>query len=526
MSDKISLRFYGDRPVRAIWDDENSKWWFSVLDIIAIFNAEEDYTKTRNYWKYLKTKMRKIDVKIITMLFALSIYPCLCMAVSPFQSAIDSIAALEGGGTLVIPAGEYVTGTLRLKSGVNLHLEKDAMILGSINPYDYDGYVETADDVAGGVADKCSKPQFALIVARDAHNISITGEGTIDGRGLDLALAIDSLHHIGERIDPNYNTRRMRPALRPKLLDFDSVDSLLIEDVSLRSSASWGMSLSKCNNVLIKDIDFVNRAYWNNDGIDVADCHHVVITGCDINSADDGIVLKSFDPEDGNEDIHISDCRIASSANAVKMGTESFGGFRNITIKNIKVRDTFRSAIALETVDGAVLENVDVDSITAVNTGNPFFIRLGHRRGVKPGSLSNVTIRNLSCDVPFGRPDSEYDLRGPDINTIHNPFPASITGIPGHLVKNIRLENITVSYPGRGTKGMAYIGSYRYNAVPEQIDAYPEFHMFGELPAWGLFVRHVDGLSLDNVVMTVREPDYRPAMVASDDVHNLTGNIQ
>ncbi len=444
---------------------------------------------------------------------------------SPFQSAVDSIAALKGGGSLVIPEGVYVTGTLQLKSGVNLHLEKGAVILGSINPYDYDGYRETKDDTAGGVADKCSKPQFGLIVARDGSNISITGEGIIDGRGLELALAIDSLHHIGERIDPNYNTRRMRPALRPKLIDFDNVDSIMIEDVKLRSSASWGLSLNKCNYVKIKDIDFINRAYWNNDGIDVADCHHVVISGCDINSADDGIVLKSFDPQDGNVDIQISDCRIASSANAIKMGTESFGGFRNVTIKNIKIRDTFRSAIALESVDGAVLENVTVDSIEAVNTGNAFFIRLGHRRGEKPGSLSNVTISNLKCEIPFGRPDSDYDLRGPDINTIHNPFPASITGIPGSRVKNIKLSNIEVSYPGRGTKGMAYIGAYRYKDVPEEIASYPEFHMFGELPAWGLFVRHVDGLAFDNVKMSVREPDYRPVMVATDDVHNIEGKI-
>ncbi len=444
---------------------------------------------------------------------------------SPFQRSVDSIAALEGGGILVIPAGVHVTGILQLKSGVNLHLERGAVLLGSTNPYDYDGYLEKKDDVVSGVSDKCSKPQFGLIVARDAHNISITGEGTIDGRGLELALAIDSLHHIGERVDPNYNIRRMRPSLRPKLLDFDRVDSLKVEDVKLRGSASWGFSLNKCNDVVIKDIDFVNRAYWNNDGIDVADCHNVRITGCDINSADDGIVLKSFDTEDGNDNIFISDCRIASSANAIKMGTESFGGFRNVTIKNIKIRDTFRSAIALESVDGAVLDNVTVDSIEAVNTGNAFFIRLGHRRGEKPGSLSNVTISNLKCEIPFGRPDSDYDLRGPDINTIHNPFPASITGIPGCRVKNVKLSNIEVSYPGRGTKGMAYIGAYRYKDVPEEIASYPEFHMFGELPAWGLFVRHVDGLTLDNVKMSVREPDYRPAMVVADDVLNLSGEI-
>ncbi len=444
---------------------------------------------------------------------------------SPFQNDVDSISSLPGGGTLIIPPGEYVSGTLRLKSNVNLHLEKGAVILGSTNPYDYDGYLSETDDVAGGVADKCSKPLFGLIVASDARNISITGDGMIDGRGLELALAIDSLHHIGERIDPNYNTRRMRSSIRPKLLDFDNIDSLTVSDISLRASASWGFSMSKCRNVLIKDIEFINRAYWNNDGIDIADSHNVHISGCNINSADDGIVLKSFDPSDSNENVLIENCNVTSSANAIKIGTESFGGFRNITVRNVKVKDTFRSAIALESVDGAFLENVTVDSIAAINTGNAFFIRLGHRRGEKPGKLSNIAISNLKCLIPFDRPDSNYDLRGPDINTIHNPFPASITGIPGAKVENVTLTNIDISYPGRGTKGMAYIGEYRYSEVPEQIDSYPEFHMFGELPAWGLYMRHVDGVTFDNVNMTAREADYRPVMVAVDDVKNIRGEI-
>ena len=153
-------------------------------------------------------------------------------------------------------------------------------------------------------------------------------------------------------------------------------------------------------------------------------------------------------------------------------------------------------------------------------------MRLGHRRGENPGAFRNVTISNLSCDIPFGRPDEDYDLRGPDINVIHNPFPASITGIPGYRIENVTLRDIEVEYPGRGTKGMAYIGAYRYKDVPEQIDSYPEFHMFGELPAWGLFLRHVDGITFENVTFKKREPDYRPMVVAADDVINVTGKIQ
>ena len=257
------------------------------------------------------------------------------------QSAIDSVSALPGGGTVVVPSGITVTGSVLLKDDVTLHLDKGAVILGSVNPYDYEGY-NTEDEKDSKMADKCSKPLFALISAKNAKNIAITGEGLIDGRGLELALAIDSLHHTGERIDPNYNFRRMRPSIRPKLIDFDSVENVTITGIGLKSSASWGLSLNKCSDVVIKGIDFENRAYWNNDGIDIADCKNVLVERCRINSADDGIVLKSFDKNDGNDGITIRDCDITSSANALKMGTESFGGFRNVKIKNIRIKDTFR----------------------------------------------------------------------------------------------------------------------------------------------------------------------------------------
>lgn len=442
------------------------------------------------------------------------------------QAAIDSAATLPNGGTVTLAAGTYVTGSLELKSNVTLRLEKGAVLLGSTNPYDYKGYVRNDFSNDGKTADKCSMPLFALISAHDAANIAVTGDGLIDGRGLELALAIDSLHHIGEVVDPYYNTRRMRPSNRPKLIDFERVNGLRIENINLRSSASWGISLNDCEDVLVSGIDFENRAYWNNDGIDISDCRNVLVQGCRINSADDGIVLKSFNPGSCNDGIVIRDCDITSSASALKMGTESFGGFRNVKISNIRVRDTFRSAVALETVDGAVLENVTVDSVTATNTGNAFFIRLGHRRGRRPGLLRDVTISNLSCDIPFGRPDAEYDLRGPDINVIHNPFPASITGIPGHRVENVTLRDITVRYPGRGTKGMGYIGAYRYKDVPEEVASYPEFHMFGELPAWGLYLRHVDGLTIENVTFSLDAPDYRPMVVDGGDVSNVIGRIQ
>ena len=154
-----------------------------------------------------------------------------------------------------------------------------------------------------------------------------------------------------------------------------------------------------------------------------------------------------------------------------------------------------------------------MSNIHAVNTGNAIFIRLGHRSGEAPGYVRNVSIRNLYAEIPFGRPDIDYDLRGPALPFFHNPFPASISGIPGHDVENVTLENIEIVYPGRASKGMAYISLSRLADVPENVDGYPEFSMFEELPAWGFYVRHVSGLTLKGITLRLREDDYRPAFV-------------
>ena len=189
-------------------------------------------------------------------------------------------------------------------------------------------------------------------------------------------------------------------------------------------------------------------------------------------------------------------------------------------IKDIRIRDTFRSAIAIECVDGGVIDNILVENIRALNTGNALFIRLGHRKGEAPGTLKNVTIRNLYVEVPFGRPDIDYDMRGPAVDFFHNPIPSSITGIPGHRVENVVLEDIEVAYPGRASKGMAYIPLSRLHQVPEQIQKYPEFTMFGELPSWALFVRHVKGLTMHRVRFHLKDDDFRPPFVF-DDVEEL-----
>jgi polygalacturonase len=420
------------------------------------------------------------------------------------QKAID-LANKNKGGRVVFSKGKFLSGSIILKSGVELFFEEGAILLGSTNPDDYPKYE--------GVR--------ALILAHSSKKNSISGKGIIDGQGRELALTADSLHHTGVKIDPNYNYRRLRPSDgRAKLVSFVKCDGIKMTNITLTNSSGWVQCFEQSSNILVDAIKVISRAYWNNDGIDIDGCENVRITNCDVNAADDGICLKSDSPGLKNNNIYIANCTVRSSASAVKFGTGSYGSFKNVTIENIQVFDTFRSAIAIESVDGAEIENIKISNITAVNTGNAILIRLGHRNGDKPGYIKNVSIKNVKAQIPFGRPDINYDLRGPEVDYFHNPFPTSIAGIPGHSIENVVLEDIEITYPGRASKGMAYLPLSRLKDVNENIKGYPEFTMFGELPSWGFYVRHVNGLEMNNIKLMLEEEDFRPAFVF-DDVNGL-----
>ncbi len=425
------------------------------------------------------------------------------------QQAIDA-AHDAGGGRVVVPKGRFLSGTILLKSNVELHLEKKATLLGSTDPGDYL---------------KLNR-WMGLVMADGETNIGISGKGTLDGQGAALALHVDSLFYDGHIDSSQYELKNRRPIapLRPQIIEFVDCKEVRVTDVTIRNAASWVQSYDLCVGLVIDGITVDSDAYWNNDGIDVTDSKNVRIVNCDINASDDGICLKSYRIDRVNlcDSVYIGHCRVRSSASAVKFGTASYNGFRNVVVEDIKVYDTFRSAIALEVVDGGLLENVVVDGIKAKNTGNAIFIRLGEKNRKYPvGTLRNVVIRNVEVDVPAGIPDEDYAIRGPALPFFHNVFPSSIVGIPGHQVENVVLENITINYPGGGNKAYAYASLSRLDQIPEKEHDYPEFSMFGELPAWGFYVRHANGIVFRNVTLKIRKKDYRPAFVF-DDVQGLT----
>jgi polygalacturonase len=352
------------------------------------------------------------------------------------QKAIDAATA-KGGGKVVVPAGVFLTGTIRLKSGVELYLDKDAVLLGSTNLSDY----------------QKNDRWYAMILADKQNNIAITGYGTIDGQGKQLALNVKKLVQNGAIIDP-LKLNRPDERFRPQLLELQHSTGVKIQHVTLKNSACWVETYNLCTDLLIDSITVQSTAYWNNDGIDIVDCKNVKVRNCNINAADDGICLKSSDPKSSCENFEITNCKVRSSASAIKFGTASLGGFKNINIDHIDIHDTYRNAIALEIVDGGAMQNVNISNITARNTGGAIFIRLGQRNGAKPGSIQGIHISNVNVQIPKGKPDEGYDIAGPPEEDIypHNLLPMEIVGLPGYNIHDVTLENIYVTFGGGADK--------------------------------------------------------------------------
>lgn len=419
------------------------------------------------------------------------------------QAAIDFISS-HGGGVLEISVGRYLTGSIFMKSNVELRLLEGAVLVGSTNPYDYDmveGY-------------------YGLLLAKGQKNISVKGKGVIDGRGFDCALNFLNQVHLGFLEDTTKNDRVTK---RPKLIYFRECENVAIEGVNLRNAAEWTLVTDQCENLTISGILMDSKNYWNNDGLDIVDCRHVIIKDSFIDASDDAICFKSHSAEHLCEDIEVRNCVARSSASAFKFGTVSRGGFKNIRIINNKVFDTHRSAITIQSVDGGEIENILVDGLEAVNTSNAIYLRTGIRwNNGKMGYLRNITLSNIKVEVPATKADAGYSYEGPIEDLPRNISPSGIVGIPELPIENVTLKNVEIIYPGGGNKLYAYRGTSdeELDSIPEMKDVYPEFSQFKELPSWGLFIRHAKGITLDNVRLVAGAKDYRPAIVA-DDVQGL-----
>ena len=418
------------------------------------------------------------------------------------QFAIDHIHQ-QGGGRLVFDVGRFLSGSIHLRSNVTIHLLEGAVLLGALNPLDYD-----------------RKGLTAFILCHDQQNVAITGKGVIDGQGREVARNVVALVHKG-LIKDDFRNDRPEVPIRPMLIYFRSCKNILISGVTMRNAAAWVQTYDQCKNLLVDSITVDSRAFWNNDGIDIVDCDSVAITNSYIDADDDGVCLKSHDSTGAIcQNVLVRNCTIRSSANGIKFGTASLGGFKNIRLINIKVFDTYRSAIALEAVDGGFLENVEADSIYVLNSGHAIFLRIGERRKGKRSRLENIRIKNVTAEIAATKPDAGYEYEGPIEDMPRNISPPIIiAGLPGSLIKNVSFTNIELKHPGGGNPQFAKILLNELDKVPEIPASYPEFSKFIELPAWGIYIRHASGIQFNNLKLSCGKKDYRTAIVL-DDVHH------
>jgi polygalacturonase len=273
-----------------------------------------------------------------------------------------------------------------------------------------------------------------------------------------------------------------------------------------------------CDRLTIRDIAVFNHVSYNNDGLNIDSCRDVIITGCIVDSDDDAIVLKSISLKPC-ENIAISNCIISSHCNSIKMGTESGGGFQNITVTNCTIcspryskviygRQRGLAGIALEIVDGGTLDRIVVSNITIKGVSVPIFMRLGNRARTYEKDQTKPGIGKF-CNVVFSN----------IIATDCSPIGCSITGLPGHPIENISLSNISLDFEGGGTKDEAS------REIPEKPASYPESTMFGTLPAYGFFCRHVKNLKFQNVKLKTSIPDHRHAIFFDDVEHAVIESL-
>ncbi len=386
------------------------------------------------------------------------------------QKAVDACAQ-SGGGTVYFPPGRYLSGTLFLKSRLRLYLEAGATLLGSTRLDDYPPMIPKIRSYTDSYTER------SLLYGEHLEQVTLEGRGVIDGQGA----AFKGPYKV-----------------RPYLIRIIDCQDVSVRQLTLKNSPMWVQHYLACDGVYIDGITVVSKCNGNNDGIDIDGCHRVRIGNCDIQSGDDAIVLKSTLGR-SCQNVVVTNCILSSDCNAFKLGTESNGGFEDIVLNNCTMYDTHLAGIALEVVDGGVLNGVNVSNVTMRNVRGPLFIRLGNRARpfqeslAKPGigSLRNVIVSNVQVTGADGTG-------------------CCITGLPDHPIENVSLSNIRLRFPGGGRTEDAQ------RTVPEKAEAYPEYSMFGTLPAYGCYCRHIRNLSLNEIDVGVAGPDDRPSLICED----------
>ena len=380
------------------------------------------------------------------------------------QKAID--ACTGTGGRVVLSSGTFLTKPLELHGKMVLHIDKGAVLLGSADIADYPARLPQNSGMPSSLC-------RSLLYATNADGLTIEGEGAIDGNCRKMNID-DHVRRCNNEKD------------RPSLLRILKSKDVTLRDITLRNPCMWTQIYYQCDRLLLDHITVdAPPDCYNLDGIDVCDCHDVVIRNCDVKAEDDAVCLKSL-TEYGLSNILIENNRILCyRANAIKLGSSSRGPVTHVVIRNNTVDYAWLAGLNIASVDGSKVEDFVVKDLEISRVSQPLYIRLG-RRG-KTGSINGITIERLHARNLHG--DSGWPS-------------CSITGIPEAKVSNVRLKDCSFEMPGGITNVPA--------VPPEKETAYPQSNMFGKTPGYAFFIRHANGIVLDHVSVSSVAPDARP----------------
>lgn len=408
------------------------------------------------------------------------------------QAAIDECSK-KGPARLFFPPGMYLTGTLILKSGVHLELDKAAKIIGSTDAKDYLVIQPAYKNNTDLQVDK------SLFYAEKVDGISITGKGIIDFQGT----------------SPVYLGTGNNDKRRPFGIRIVSSKNIYVSGIMLLNSPQWMQHYLDCENLMVENINVYNHAHQNNDGIDIDGCKNVYVRNSRIDSDDDAICLKSNGPSIC-ENVLIENCTASSHCNALKLGTETTGGFKNILYRNCKVEqsvtgfhrvngtETTRTAITLIITDGGKMENVWFDTIEATDCVTPIFVTLGNRSrkhtatATVPaiGSIKNIMISNMKA---FGA----------------GPMSSSVTGLDNaNKVNNVVLKNINIELTHPGNPEDRNIDMTEL--LKKKKPGYPSPDTFGNMSSYGFNFKYINGLNIENLKFDLKCKDPREAIVIED----------
>lgn len=337
------------------------------------------------------------------------------------QKAIDK-AFLKGGGTVVVPSGTYHIASIRLLSNINLHLEKGTVLLGSSNSEDYDSFPQNICTVNPENSSK------ALFYAYDSENITISGEGMVDGNGPSFF-----------EIDPGRKGTYPKPPVeRPLMVKFVRCSGVRMEGITLKDSPCWTVFLRLCDNIEIHGITITaDQKMINNDGIDFDGCRHVRLSDSKIRTCDDCIVLRAIKENSDQhvvcEDIVVSDCDLNSACQTVRLGCPSDDVIRNAVFKNIRAggNNGIFADFPVRYLAKGDSGQMDISNIEFDNFSGEFFgsaLQIVSEAGVQTRNVDGLVFRNFNVK-------SKRSLR--------------FIGNEGFEIGNVLLENFIAEFPDK-----------------------------------------------------------------------------